>query len=194
MEAIHEKHSMSSAPLVQGKAARRVAAVQGETFTTAIAVRHAANHQATGAQLDSEDDQLRDELADVLTVAYALARRERAYQTMAKLTRAMAIVRRQCELDPSIDLHLIQEAGAAIQAASASTYRANGIVEEILTGRPMCGATRPAMQVPESLHLREFWARQIARGDAAADRLTAFDCGWGDRPHHHIGHLTRNEP
>lgn len=135
-------------PLVQGTTARRVAGAQGHTWGAIVAASDAADHQATGAQLDAEDDQLRDLLADKVTVALAIARRERAYGTHAVLTVIAAIVRRQCELDPSIDLHLIVEAGAGVTRVRDSAHHANAVLEEILTGRPQCGATRPAMVVP----------------------------------------------
>jgi hypothetical protein len=121
-------------PLVRGAAARPIASAQGHTFAAIAAGLDTRDHQATGAALDAEGDRLRDRLADVLTVACALAKRERAYKTHNRLIEALALARRISELDDAEDYHLIAEASAGVDRALGSSRRTVLVLEEILCG------------------------------------------------------------
>lgn len=119
-------------PLVRGAAARPLVRAQGHNFTAIVANLDVQGHQHTGAELDAEGDVLRDRLADKLTVAAALAKREGAYQTHARLVEAIALVRRLNELDDGEDYHLIAEASAGVDRALISTRSAVEILESLV--------------------------------------------------------------
>jgi hypothetical protein len=142
--AISRTPNRTTVPIVSGAIAYRVADAQGHEFGAIIAAQTTADHQQTGAIIDAEDDRLRDRLADKLTVAAALAKREGAYETHNVLVAAIAIVRRQNELDAARDHHLITEASTGVSRILDSTYRATAVLESLLTGREsICGAVHP---------------------------------------------------